>query len=121
MVYQIYYGNRDVMFDIEFYQTESEHENTKGLWCSEIKVLPCVEGITRFLESKRNDDSFDYGKFIREAYEIQELRGWLYERSGNKYCEYDVNNQFHYHTRREYIETVFNNFVNLYDLSLNVD
>ena len=121
MVYQIYYGNRDVMFDIEFYQTKSEHKNTKGLWCSEIKVLPCVEGITRFLESKRNDDSFDYGEFIREAHEIQELRGWLYERSGNKYCEYDVNNQLHYYTRREYIETVINDFADLYNLSINRD
>ena len=49
MVYQIYYGNRDVMFDIEYYQTKSEHERTKGLWCSEIKVLPCVISTPSFL------------------------------------------------------------------------
>ena len=121
MVYQIYYGNRDIMFDIEYYQTKSEHERTKGLWCSEIKVLPCVEGLTRFLESKRNDDNFDYDQFIREAREIQELRGWLYERSGNKYCELDVNNFLHYHTRKDHIETVINDFVNLYNLNLSVD
>lgn len=40
MVYQIYYRKRElVLFDIEFYQQKSEHENTKGLWCSEIRVL----------------------------------------------------------------------------------
>lgn len=122
MVYQIYYRERElVLFDIEFYQQKSEHENTKGLWCSEIRVLPCVEGITRFLQSKRHDDDFDYTQFIRDSYEIQELRGWLYERSGNKYCELDVNNVLHYHTRKDYIETIINNFVDLYGLELNVD
>lgn len=121
MVYQIYYGNRDTMFDIEYYQKKSEHERTKGLWCSEIHVLPCVEGITRFLESKRNDDSFNYDRFIKDACEIQELRGWLYEVDGNKYCESGINNKLHYHTRKDHIETIINDFVNLYNLSLNVD
>ena len=122
MVYQIYYKKREfVLFDIEFYQHKSEHENTKGLWCSEIRVLPWVEGITRFLQSKRHDDDFDYTQFIRDSYEIQELRGWLYEVDGNKYCELDVNNELHYHKRKDYIETIINNFVDFYDLELNVD
>ena len=62
MVFDIDFGTERgcTMFDIEIYQRESEHERTKGLWSSEIHVLPCVEGITRFLESKRNDNTFDY-------------------------------------------------------------
>lgn len=122
MVYQIYYRERElVLFDIEFYQQKSEHENTKGLWCSEIRVLPWVEGITRFLQSKRHDDDFDYTQFIRDSYEIQELRCWLYEVDGNKYCESDVNNELHYHKRKDYIETIIKNFVDFYGLELNVD
>lgn len=122
MVYQIYYKKRElVLFDIEFYQHKSEHENTKGLWCSEIRVLPCVEGITRFLESKRNDRDFDYTQFIRDSHEIQELRRWLYEEDGNRFCELDVNNELHYHKRKNHIEMVINDFIDYYDLELNVD
>ena len=46
MVFDIDFGTERgcTMFDIEVYQRESEHERTKGLWSSEIHVLPCVEG-----------------------------------------------------------------------------
>lgn len=123
MVFDIDFGTKRgcTMFDIEVYQRESEHERTKGLWSSEIHVLPCVEGITRFLESKRNDNTFDYDEFIEHAKVIQELRGWLYEVEGNKPLPSVESSKIHYDIRVKYVKSVIYAFAEKYNLYVNVD
>lgn len=123
MVYTIELGTerRCTMFDIEIYQRKSEHEETKGLWYSEMHVLPCVDGLTRFLESKRNDDTFNYNEFIEDAKVIQELRGWLYEVDGNKLLPLEESSKVHYGKRVKFIKTVIDAFAEKYNLYVNVD
>lgn len=127
MTYQIYYKPETsaensrgyVMFDIEYYQRPSE---TKDKWFSEIRCLPCVEGLTHFLKDKFNENiNFDIEEFIKEGTEIQELRGLLYEMFNNKPKENKEANHFHYHVFGETLEKLLNNFADKYGLYINKD
>ena len=127
MTYQIYYMPKDftrnsrgyVMFDIEYYREQSQ---TKDKWFSEIRCLPCVEGLTHFLKDKFNEDiNFDIEEFSNSAIEIQEVRGLLYERFNNTPRENKEANHFHYHVFGETLEKLLNNFADKYGLYINKD
>ena len=120
MIFEIGWGDEyptSPLFDIEFFQNKVGD----NAWSSELHVLPCVEGITRFLQSKRNDDKFNYDEFISDAYEIQELRGWLYERDGNKVTTLEENDKLHYKKRLPYLKDIFKIFANKYGLYVSED
>lgn len=118
MTLQVYWGTDFTkhrgytMFDIEYYKTKSELTNE---WYSEIKVLPCVEGITKYVYSKKDDNTFNVEEFIKDAEEIQELRRWLWEIEGNR------DETKHYKSRYEYIKIMLNNFSEKYNLYINTD
>ena len=130
MTYYLGYTPRDkqnargfVMFDIEYYK--KQNEKNKEEWYSEISCLPCVDGITMFLKDKFNEPGFDYEQFIKDAYEIQEVRGLLYEHqwNGQNNCpksSKDADN-FHYHIFRKVIEKLFNDFTKKYGMWINID
>ena len=108
-----------VMFDIEYYREQSQ---TKDKWFSEIRCLPCVEGLTHFLKDKFNEDiNFDIEEFSNSAIEIQEVRGLLYERFNNTPKENKEANHFHYHVFGETLEKLLNNFADKYGLYINKD
>ena len=127
MTYQIYYKPETsaensrgyVMFDIEYYREQSQ---TKDKWFSEIRCLPCVEGLTHFLKDKFNEDiNFDIEEFTNAAIEIQEVRGLLYERFNNKPKEDEESREFHYHIFGKVLEKLLNDFANKYKLYINKD
>ena len=130
MTYYLGYTPRDkqnargfVMFDIEYYK--KQNEKNKEEWYSEISCLPCVDGITMFLKDKFNEPGFDYEQFIKDAYEIQEVRGLLYEHrwNGQNNCpkpSKDADN-FHYHIFGKVIEKLFDDFTKKYGLWINRD
>lgn len=126
MVYQIYYtpkdsknDDRNVMFDIEYYMSESEVH--KDYWFSELSCLPCVKGMVLFLRDKRNDENFNYDEFIELAYEIQEIRGLLYERYNNRPKPYDEANEFHYRFFGKILKEKVEAFAKKYNLDINID
>ena len=127
MVYQIYYitedsknsDNRNVMFDIEYYISQSEVH--KDYWFSELSCLPCVKGIVSFLKDKRNEENFNYDEFIELAEEIQEIRGLLYERYNNRPKPYDEANEFHYKFFGKILKEKVETFANKYNLYINID
>ena len=130
MTYYLGYTPRDkqntrgfVMFDIEYYKKQDE--KNKEEWYSEICCLPGVDGITMFLKDKFNEPGFDYEQFIKDAYEIQEVRGLLYEHrwNGQNNCpksSKDADN-FHYHIFRKVIEKLFDDFTKKYGMWINID
>jgi len=127
MTYQIYYlpngspeGSRGyTVFDIEYYMKQVRD---KDLWFSEIHCLPCVEGVSRFLKDQLGKEDFDFEQFIKDAYEIQELRGFLWEKHDNKPKVLKDASDFHYHGFNHEIESIFEVFVRRYDgMNLNVD
>ena len=127
MVYQICYtpkdakpGSRGVcMFDIEYHMKQSEKDKEK--WYSELHCLPCVDGLCYFINDKAKDKDFNIDQFVKDATEIQEIRGFLYERNDNRPKEYEEANEFHYHKFRKAFEDILNNFKYKYDLWINVD
>ena len=126
MTYQICYTPKDssennrafCLFDIEYYREQDEDEN---LWFSEIHCHPVVDGIVRFLKDELEHQYFDYETFIKDATEIQEIRGLLYESFDNKPKPKDASTRFHYHVFKKVIEEILNEFAYKYDFSINRD
>lgn len=127
MVYYLGYTPKDkqntrgfVMFDIEYYQEQYKEE-----WYSEIRCLPCVDGLTRFLKDKFNEPGFDYEQFIKDANEIQEVRGLLYEHKwegqDNRPKSSEDADNFHYHIFGKVIEKLFDDFTKKYGLWIGKD
>lgn len=126
MTFQINHTHRDsrnndrvfCMFDIEYYLTQAQDKN---IWFSEICCLPIVEGLSYFLKDKLDDCNFDYKEFIKDANEIQEIRGLLYERYNNKPKSIDDARDFHYHIFGDVLNEILDNFCIKYKLSINID
>ena len=124
MTFQINYTQKDddskvfCVFDIEYFLTKANKDDE---WFSEIHCLPIVEGLTYFLKDKLNENDFDYKQFIKDADEIQEIRGLLYERYNNKPKTIDDARDFHYHIFGDILNEILDNFCIKYKLSINID
>lgn len=90
MVYQIYFGDRgmkhNVLFDIEVYLTG----DGRCHWYSEIHSNSFGSAFINYLKSDDMkalfEDDVVLSNMIEDSKELEELRGWLYERAdiGNK-------------------------------------
>ena len=123
MTNQIYYMQENsnkthVLFDIEYYLTKAKNLDK---WFSEISCLPIVDGIAYFLRDKLNDEKFDFDEFLKDAYEIEELRGLLYEKYNNKPKGMEEAREFHYKKFGKLIREMFDEFSHKYGLYINID
>ena len=112
-----------IVFDIEYYKKQSDKDNK--LWNSEISCLPCVEGLSIFLKDKLSEPGFNIKQFIKDANEIQEVRGLLHEHEweGQNNCPKpfkDADN-FHYHVFGKVIEKLFHDFTKKYGMWIVLD
>jgi len=126
MTYQIYYmpkGEQNnsrgyTLFDIEYYQ---EHSDESKDWYSEIHCLPIVDGISYFLKEAFTNRDFILEDFVKDADEIQEIRGLLYERYNNKPKSQTDAHHFHYRVFGKILEEKIYKFANKYGLFVNID
>lgn len=125
MTYQIYYTTKEeknsrnyVLFDIEYYLKKIDNSEK---WYSEIHCLPLVKGISYFIKERLNNKNFNFDKFIKDATDIQEIRGLLYERYDNKPKSKSETSNFHYKIFGKILEGMLNNFANKYGLYINRD
>lgn len=90
MVFQIYFGERgmdhNVLFDIEVYL--KQEERLGGDWQSEIISSAFGSAFTNYFFSvnmQEIQELINKGSYIsdmvKDAKELEELRGWLYERA----------------------------------------
>ena len=90
MVFQIYFGERgmdhNVLFDIEVYL--NKEERLGGDWHSEIISSAFGSAFTNYFFSvniQEIQELINKGSYIsdmvKDAKELEELRGWLYERA----------------------------------------
>lgn len=87
MVFQIYFGERgmehNVLFDIEVYL--KQEERLGGDWYSEIISSAFGSAFANYFFSVNIQELIDKGSYIsdmvKDAKELEELRGWLYERA----------------------------------------
>lgn len=126
MTYKIYYNPKGeqnnsrgyTLFDIEYYLKQSDKSKD---WYSEIHCLPVVEGISYFLKDAFNNKDFIFEDFVKEADEIQEIRGLLYEYYDNRPKSHTDARNFHYHIFGEVLKEMVNTFANKYGLFVNID
>lgn len=129
MVYQIYYKkegdntyNREyTLFDIEYYLTYLRTDDNVKSWYSELSCVTIVKGIAQFIKESLKDDTFDFDEFVKDATEIQELRGLLYEKHGNKPRELSEARKFHYEQFDKVLDSTIRDFANKYKLNINID
>lgn len=127
MTFQISYkssldGKEMLMFDIEYWLTQIDLDEVK--WFSDISCLPIVSGLTYFLKDKLSEgekSTFSYQDFIKDATEIQEIRGFLFEKNGNAPKQREIASEFHYRTFYDKIYDLFSDFCQKYGLSLSID
>lgn len=106
------------VFDIEYFQKQGKNKNE---FFSEIRSLSIVEGLTYFLKDNLEDKNFNYLQFIKDATEIQEIRGLLYEKFNNCPKLKEEADNFHYKIFRKIIEDKFKSFVSKYKLFIDID
>lgn len=118
MTYRICYRD-PVMFDIEYNMTQNECN--KEEWYSEVHCLPIIEGLSRFLKDNLNKDGFKFEEFVRDATDIEEVRGLLYEVYDNYPRELEEAREFHYKVFRPILDSMLMGFCDKYGLELEVD
>lgn len=132
MTYKIYYSKEEYLrdgtpingrgytvFDIEYYIKFSQ---VSRKYYSEIRCLPCVEGLARYLKDNLTNKEFDLEQFIKDAEVIQEIRGFLYDWNDNSPKDKKEAQEFHHHVFRPKLEEIFDTFTGKYgDLYLDVD
>lgn len=125
MTYQIYYTTKEeknsrdyVLFDIEYY-LEKVYNSEE--WNSEIRCLPLVKGISYFIKERLNNKDSNFDEFIKDATDIQEIRGLLHEQYNNKPKSKSEASNFHYKIFGKILEGMLNDFANKYGLYINRD
>lgn len=127
MVYRINYSpkgeansNKEhTMFDIEYY--EAQDDERKKYWYSELHTLPIVTGIAQFIKDRLADKDFDFDGFVKDAEEIANLRGFLFEHYDNKPRELSGSYIFHYGVFGPVLLEKINAFAEKYKLLVNSD
>lgn len=120
MTIDINYG-KYTLFDIDYYMAIADEKVEEKKWYSEICCTVCVRGISKFLQDKLKDASFDIDEFIKDSEEIQEIRGWLWERHDNKICDMDTCSNRHYHIFKPEFDAIIKTYCDKYGFSINID
>ena len=127
MTYQIYFipkgapedSRGHTLFDIEYFLIHGERDKDK--WFSDISCLPIVEGIAYFLKDAFADTNFNLEEFIKDANDIQEFRGCLFEYFYNKPKPMEEAHYFHYNVFGKILKEAVNSFAEKYGLYVNID
>ena len=119
MVYQIYYGNRKTVFDIEYYMSIDENKNdTEEKWYVELHSRPVLSESVQFVRDILKPELVE--DFIKDCAELEDLRGWIWEKHRNRDRDIDTAEE-DYNTWMVHIEERINSFCDKYGLKLNVD
>ena len=128
MVFQIYFGERgmehNVLFDIEVYL--KKEERLCGEWQSEIHSSAFGSAFANYFFSVNIQELIDKGSYIsdmvKDAKELEELRGWLYERANFSNTPINMNWASERHKKViAYVREKVYAFADKYNLNVNED
>ena len=128
MVFQIYFGERgmehNVLFDIEVYL--NKEDRLGGDWYSEIISRAFGSAFTNYFFSVNIQELIDKGSYIsdmvKDAKELEELRGWLYERANFSNTPINMNWASERHKKViAYVREKVYAFADKYNLNVNED
>lgn len=120
MVFQIrwtedYTKGHYALFDVEIWETKG----VTNKWYTELRAHSLVEGITRYLMAQNDNVNFNVEEFIKDAYEIEELRGWIWEVAF--YTIKENNTQDAHKQKCDYVRNKMKAFCEKYGCYLNED
>ena len=122
MVYLIYYGDNrpgETLFDIEYFITLDESKkDTDEKWYVELHSSSFISGAVHFICDVLKPELRE--EFIKDCDELEELRGWIWERHNNHLRSID-NAKKDYREWMVHIEQKINTFCDKYGLNLNTD
>jgi cysteinyl-tRNA synthetase len=76
-------GGRNVIFDIEFYLKDDNFRDGR-LWYSELHVVTMVKNLLIwYRDNQHNFTEETEQEFFNDIHEIDNLRGWLWEKEKN--------------------------------------
>ena len=117
MIYTISYKeSRRCLFDIEMYLKENDLK--KDEWYVELHASSFISGVVNFL--MENGNNINLKEFEDDCFELEELRGWLWETHFNHPRSMDEASK----DKREwqkYVEDKIYAFAKKYGLAVNTD
>lgn len=128
MVFQIYFGERgmehNVLFDIEVYL--NKEDRLGGDWQSEIISRAFGSAFANYFFSVNIQELIDKGSYIsdmvKDAKELEELRGWLYERANFSNTPINMTLASERHKKVvAYVKEKVYAFADKYNLNVNED
>lgn len=133
MVYQIYYSDsrpRQILFYIEYYSAldKTARKDNKNCWYVELHSNSFISGAVEFiaqqaifnLNKSNNSLLFNFDEFKKDCYEIEELRGWLWETHDNHLRTIEEVNKDKSEWGK-YLEGKIHSFADKYGLYVNED
>ena len=117
MVFQIrwtedYTKGYYTLFDVEVWQDMGSN----GKMYTEVKSHTCVEGITRYLMSRKDDPTFNVEEFIEDSNTIEDIRIWLWE-----IARYQIKGENAHREKVKRIKEAMKEFCDKYGCYLNED
>ena len=114
-------GGRNVIFDIEFYLKDDNFRDGR-LWYSELHVCTMVKNL--LIWYKNNQHNFteeNEQEFFNDIHEIDNLRGWLWEKEKNWATSSEKARKRHDHDFLPKLRKIVNDFANKYGFETNED
>ena len=117
MVFQIrwtedYTKGHYTLFDVEVWQKNTDETKLY----TEAKVNTLVEGITRYIMSRKDDITFNVEEFIEDSNTIEDIRIWLWE-----IALYQIKGENAHREKVKRIKEAMKEFCDKYGCYLNED
>ena len=114
-------GGRNVIFDIEFYLKNDEFREGR-LWYSELHVCTMVKNLLIWYKNNQHNFTEETEQeFFNDIHEIDNLRGWLWEKEKNWAVSSEKARRRHDHDFLPKLRKIVNNFANKYGFETNED
>ena len=114
-------GGRNVIFDIEFYLKDDNFQDGR-LWYSELHVVTMVKNLLIWYKNNQHNFTEETEQeFFNDIHEIDNLRGWLWEKEKNWAVSSETARRRHDHDFLPKLRKIVNDFANKYGFETNED
>ena len=114
-------GGRNVIFDIEFYLKDDNFHDGR-LWYSELHVVTMVKNLLIwYKDNQHNFTEETEQEFLNDIHEIDNLRGWLWEKEKNWATSSEEARRRHDRDFLPKLRKIVNDFANKYGFETNED
>lgn len=114
-------GGRNVIFDIEFYLKNDDFREGR-LWYSELHVCTMVKNLLIWYKNNQHNFTEETEQeFFNDIHEIDNLRGWLWEKEKNWAVSSEKAEERHYHDFLPKIRKIIGDFADKYGFEINED